>query len=366
MSRLTRIFGAYQGTLDVQVTGYYVAASSGGGFTDGNEEVDGISYKFIRSQNLSGQSHNRRWLGGMNFQAFVDPVYHDTSLQLRYQDLVKVVVIDGGGDVTASIGFFKQNGIFNDIGCFWLRDTDGYWYSVLTDLVRGELPIRTLRKTYSGLDSSDPQLLGIEVDGKTNTIYWLANNEIADFFTPQVAIGGSISTQNWTAKIAVEDDDAKLLMHSIGDGYTVSIGDLDTGDLLVGEITTPVLSVTDYGSTWVDLDGSLYVHNESIPHLASQWEITLDADSTFASPILDVWDCRNLLSLLYTLLSPEIDYRARLRYIGEDGTKSDYSNVVTFTTLAADEDPTTSWSNTGALCQDGETIPSTPWEKSSC
>lgn len=378
MSRLTSLFGAHKNQLDITWTGYYVTNSTGGAGTDGIGDVDGIGYKNIQYNKLSGQGTNRRSVGQMNFQAFVDPTKNDATLQLRTQDLVQVGVIDGGGEVSASIGFFKLAN-WKEIGCFWFRDPDGVWCSMLTDTIRGQIyPARTLRRIrHTGLISSVPHLLGLIIDGKTKTIYWTAENEVVDFFTPNIPIAGANGVQSWCAKIGVIDDNARLYFHGGGDRYTLALGDFDASDLWVGEIVTPVISVSDSGSIWVQLAGTTYQHNADETHLASKWEITLDADSGFETPGISYWSCKNLTTLIQTGLTPETDYRARVKYAGEDGTQSDWSDAVQFTTLAEGEvpegdwsdedlDSMTVWSNTGAVCEEGEDVPSTPWEGPGC
>ncbi len=367
MSRLTSLFGANKGSLDITTGLYYKFNSTGGAGTDGVGDRDGIGYKNIRFANLSGQGTNRVSVGQMNFQAFVDPTKNDATLQLRTQDLLEVEVIDGGGEVSASIGFFKL-GNWKEIGCFWFRDPDGVWCSMLTDTIRGQVyPARTLRRfRHPTLLSNVPHVLGLICDGKTKTIYWTADNEVVDFFTPNVPILGANGVQNWCAKIGIINDDARLHFHGGGDRYTLALGEFDVSDLYVGEIVAPILSVSDFGSVWVQLAGTTYQHNMSEPHLATKWEITLDADDKFETPVVSYWSCKSLVTLIQLGLIPETDYRARVRYIGEDGTQSDWSNVVQFTTLAADEDPTTNWSNTGAVCEEGEDVPETPWESPGC
>jgi len=66
-------------------------------------------------------------------------------------------------------------------------------------------------------------------------------------------------------------------------------------------------------------------------HESTQWQVTLNADTGFTSPVLDVTSTEDLLSLIVSSLEYETTYRARLRHNGSSSSTL-FSAPVVFTT----------------------------------
>lgn len=73
-------------------------------------------------------------------------------------------------------------------------------------------------------------------------------------------------------------------------------------------------------------------------HVSTTWQITLAADTGFASPIVNELTESQLTAFLAEELDPATAYRARVRFRGEFAT-GPWSEVVEFETLGADERP---------------------------
>lgn len=366
--RLIPIVGAYKSsTYGSPITS--TVGSSGATLDEiATDPYNDVNFTSIQATQLSGDGYVRRSYTLCNWHGFLDPDNLDDALQLRLQDTVQFS-ISSGTNAWALVGPFSGYEAVNLVGGLgWMTDLDGYWRSVILDTVRYELPIRTLRSIqHTSLDYTDVHTLGLIADGVTRTLYWIADGVIIDWYTPIEGIGAFVSLQGLNYIVYVDDAQAKLRLHGGGDSHILAIGQPGPIDLQP-EITDPVITVEEYGWDWVQLSSSTYVHSTDSPHLASQWQITLDADTLFESPVVDTgWHCQFLEEYINTgELLPETDYRARVRYIAEDGITSDWADAGTFTTKAEGIDPSTPWTNTGAPCQPGEVIPVTPWDKPGC
>ena len=119
-----------------------------------------------------------------------------------------------------------------------------------------------------------------------------------------------------------------------------ALGDLITPPAL------PTLTATVTGQTSVDLDGSAFVAGAGGSHIASELQVTTDADTGYATPVyapgqtaggVTSWSINQLLG--------GTDYRARVRYLEdqpEGEVWSNWSVDETFTTWAAPDAPTVS------------------------
>lgn len=373
--RLQNIIAAYRSSLVVPALDSGKAETGSSGATVSYniaDYADGIAYNSLHASQMSGIGYGRRSYaqGGLNWGGFVEPDHLDDALQLRWQDVVKFDII-AGTDAFGYIGMITHfsNHYPDAHGIGWMTDSDGYWRSIVLDTVRFIEPIRTMRSVqHVSLIADETHALSIVADAKTKTIYWIADGEIVDWYTPVEGIGPfNGNSRGLEYRVYVEDAEAKLRFHGGGDAYCLALGQAEAADV-VGSVTQPTITIDDYGSDWVQLSGSAFIHSEGESHLATQWQITLDADTGFTSPVVDSgWVCRDLLLYITAgTLEPETDYRARVRYIAEDGVKSDWSDPGTFTTTAEPTEPDTPWSNTGALCEPGEVEPVTPWDKPSC
>lgn len=68
-------------------------------------------------------------------------------------------------------------------------------------------------------------------------------------------------------------------------------------------------------------------------HAATIWQIALAADTTFSSPVADIFTAEDLVLITIDGLTPSTAYIARARYVDDSGTLSDWSESVSFTTL---------------------------------
>lgn len=103
----------------------------------------------------------------------------------------------------------------------------------------------------------------------------------------------------------------------------------------------PVETLDLAGATFVDVSGSTYVPAVALPHYLTQWQITLSADTTFASPVQDIVTNTALEAVRHTGLTPSTGYIARVRYIDTGLGISEWSDAINTNTVATD--PSTGW-----------------------
>lgn len=107
---------------------------------------------------------------------------------------------------------------------------------------------------------------------------------------------------------------------------------------------TPSITANATGETTASLSSSAFSDPDAgQTHTASQWQVTLSADTGFASPVFDSGtDTSNLLSRSVTGLVAGTQYRARVRHRDSSGVSATewslWSTAATFTT---DEVPAT-------------------------
>lgn len=126
-----------------------------------------------------------------------------------------------------------------------------------------------------------------------------------------------------------------------------STGEYVGGDLLVSSATAgaapdaPTIT-TKTGDTAskvsVILSASAFIDaDQASVHAASQWQVTTNADPTFAAVVYDTGvDVSNLTAVTVPSLDASTTYRARLRYRDDTGLWSPWSDTFTFTTDAVD------------------------------
>ncbi len=96
---------------------------------------------------------------------------------------------------------------------------------------------------------------------------------------------------------------------------------------------TPTITIGNVDEEEVTLDGNAFVAGDPGTHTASQWQVTLTADTSFASVVFDSGvDPSSLLSILATGLTHNTGYIARVRYQDSNGAFSAYSATAGFTT----------------------------------
>ena len=70
-------------------------------------------------------------------------------------------------------------------------------------------------------------------------------------------------------------------------------------------------------------------------HIATRWQITLAADTAFATPIIDEFSSAQLLTYVASGLTPSTAYLIRADYYFDDFSNSGFGTATSFTTLAA-------------------------------
>lgn len=335
--KLTPLFGQYEGTASIKTVAL-IGEDDGGGAT----KTTSVTYEHVdfneMKLNYATASYFYRTIGEFNIHGFVDPVQVDESWSLRWQDLVQCY-IETGTNAYAFLGFisaFTDDDPDSITGVGWRRNSSGLWTSFIRDTVRQYEPIRTLREfAYSDLATSNINHIGVILDGQTRTIYWIANGEIKDFFTPDEGLGAFADIGAFQYRLIVDNADIRLRTYGGGDSHILSLGELQDED--VSSLSTPTVTVGGVTAYGADFAGSAFLHSPGDSfHLASRWQVSLDTDPTFASPGIDGWSCVNLTGLLVDGLDEDSGYIVRVRYIAEDGTMSDWSASASFTTLVDD------------------------------
>lgn len=74
-------------------------------------------------------------------------------------------------------------------------------------------------------------------------------------------------------------------------------------------------------------------------HTATHWQVTLDTDPTFATPVFSEISFTDLLTILVPDLLPSTNYLIRARYMDDEGVWSDWGTSTAFTTLAENTEP---------------------------
>lgn len=342
--RFTPLFGAHYTRKFLLDTLEYSSGGSGGAGGTGSTEVDDVLFNHITRNNGAGTGYHWQGIGYFNPHAFVDPSKIDDGLQLRGQDLVKLVK-DSGTTAQAAFGFTRGKDLATElvdgiIGFGWQAEAGGNWCSFVKTLPYGTLPVKVDRLVnHSTLPASDAQLLGIVIDSETKTIYWIANNAIVDWFTPAVPLKELSDAPAWRYWVLVDQAEAHFYFQGGGDSHIVNIGAADTGDEIGAAVSKPTVTVVGVTDTQAQFSSSAFIHSlGTAEHLASQWQITLDTDPTFLAPVVDTgWNCSDLTSRIQTGLTPSTDYLVRVRYIADDGTMSPWSDGVAFSTSAGSD-----------------------------
>jgi hypothetical protein len=92
----------------------------------------------------------------------------------------------------------------------------------------------------------------------------------------------------------------------------------------------PTIAITDSGPDFIDLAGSAYVPGPlSNPHANTQWQVTLSADTGFATPIIDTLVSSAPLETFHAVGGLNLflnQYIARVRYQNDYGQWSEWSD----------------------------------------
>lgn len=98
----------------------------------------------------------------------------------------------------------------------------------------------------------------------------------------------------------------------------------------------PTCTATATGQTTATLTSSAFSDPDAgDTHAASQWQVTLSADTGFASPVVSTGDTADLTNRAVTGLTAGTAYRARVRHKDAGGLYSPWSAAATFSTSAA-------------------------------
>lgn len=95
------------------------------------------------------------------------------------------------------------------------------------------------------------------------------------------------------------------------------LGTADTGNNSPDQST---LLVTSYNFNWISVEGDVFNDVDGDSHAATQFQITLAADTGFASPVEDYTKTTgNLYVYTFNGLLASTEYRMRLRYKDDSG-----------------------------------------------
>lgn len=108
------------------------------------------------------------------------------------------------------------------------------------------------------------------------------------------------------------------------------------GTIATPTITSPVDDAEDVVATGPFTCSAFSVTGATDTHITTRWQITEEADTQFADPVLDVVAATALtsLSLADGELDPDTTYLIRCRHDAANAGSSNWSEAVTFTTAA--------------------------------
>jgi hypothetical protein len=233
------------------------------------------------------------------------------------------------------IGFTSKNG--------------GNWRTVIRDATT------THRDADSGISADGvARQLEIQLDARTHAVRFLIDGSQigTDFeFTDVVVLGRLgerytsdpgfplVHLQIWTdGGTGSGTGRALWIAGTRDDGLTIQTGTAD-GD--VGP-SKPVETLDLAGATFADVSGSAFVAAPSgLAHFMTQWQITLDTDTSFASPVQEIVTNTGLTAVRHTGLTASTNYIARVRYIDAGFGISAWSDAINVNTVATD--PSTGW-----------------------
>lgn len=313
--------------------------------------------------------------GAFNINACLERLEDADNEIIIYEDVIGFG--QQAGTSTGVIGLFGFFSIMNDedpdsqqgVGFLFDGDEDKV-YAIVRDSIFG-------RNTHyrRKIDISETMGIGtkshslrVEVRGDMKAVLFYYNNVLVDFW--KVPTGGFLRSTGRPQYAMVyiygeysSGGTARTVLYHGGfsNPYRLRFGEYTGTAIAAGGDTPDAPTISCGGVT----DGSVRVDATSLTpitltHLASRWQITTSGDTTFASPIGDSgWSCGDLNSFLFEGLSEETSYLLRVRY-GTTGGVSDWSNVVTCTTIAGGggggsfTDPTPPGPSSFGSCEDGE------------
>lgn len=135
---------------------------------------------------------------------------------------------------------------------------------------------------------------------------------------------------------SIQIDDARRFVHLRYEQNDGSPGDIGAYEIIEASVTAvapdkPTLTIPNVTDRTLDMQGSAYSHPESDPHADSQWQV-VESSGAFSAPDYDATSGGPKESHEATALTPDTQYKARMRYQGDNGLWSEWSDTVTVTT----------------------------------
>ncbi len=199
--------------------------------------------------------------------------------------------------------------------------------------------------TGSPVTLSNFSMVNTGTAGQTGvtTIYWLAvDNTI---FVDNVPASGPVVGEGkvtgpettGTGRVSTVDQGSKTITVTDSNKRWVSSGAWNTSTLqgnaagtnfyLSGdEVHTVQINGSDFNMTCTEFSGS-----GDPTYATTTWQVTTDADTDFANPVVNVTNTNETLYNV-TTLDAEVIYRARVRQTSTEGTESHFSDVNRFKT----------------------------------
>ena len=168
----------------------------------------------------------------------------------------------------------------------------------------------------------------VEIDGETyNTLYNVLAPQTATLTIADAGTLGLVEgTPNVTAKVGgatgryVSHTDTTLELANVsGTWSTASETAISDQEQSIAAINPDdfVMSSTDFSATPLETT-----------HKSSTWQVTAEADSTFASPVIDVTSESALTSYNAGGLEGDTIYRARVKHTSTNNVDSDWSDTI--------------------------------------
>lgn len=280
--------------------------------------------------------------------AMLDPLVPAHAALARWQADVRaqfvVANVGGAGSLPAKalVGFWNclaDNRTHVGIG-FVTLSGDDQWYAFIRDASDDVTP-RDIYLQATGVPASADHMLSIVIDGSTRTVRFSADGVQVGAYTFLAAgplpdkMGTLSPALRWgviTDGTHAPTQDASIYFN-IGEHYALLTHEQIAEGTSV-RADTPVITVEDAKARYALLAGSAYSHPDGLPHVATIWQVDV-VGGDFSAPLINRLSVAELLAAKVLPLDPLTAYMARVAYVSEGLTASNFSDAVAFSTQAA-------------------------------